>query len=241
MIFRTNDHYDINYTNDKSTECFICYEIRDEENQFPLKLSNQRYNKKCSCDVFVHDICLKKWYIIHHTCPICRLHMEVTKEQNILYCFIDYCNNTMENILSIIRFIMLFFVIYYIFKRSVKLAQLITVLHYVEETKTEPLAPVAEVSLKPEVAVIGLKPEVAVIGLKPPTENKTARALFGQRMLKEDSYLHTEENIKSTQKWWFKKGTVVDVRQVGTEGWFKVTDSELRGGWIRTEQLEEVR
>jgi len=34
---------------------------------------------------------------------------------------------------------------------------------------------------------------------------------------------------------------VVDVRQVGTEGWFKVTDSESKGGWIRVEQLEEVK
>lgn len=74
-------------------------------------------------------------------------------------------------------------------------------------------------------------------------EEKTVepKPLFGKRMLKEDSYLHTEENIKSTKKWWFKKGTVVDVRQPGSEGWFRVTDSELRGGWIRTEQLEEVK
>jgi hypothetical protein len=78
-----------------------------------------------------------------------------------------------------------------------------------------------------------------------PTENKmaheSARALFGKRVLKEDSYLHTEENIKSTKKWWFKKGTVVDVRAPGSEGWWRVTDSELRGGWIRAEQLEELK
>jgi curli production assembly/transport component CsgG len=103
----------------------------------------------------------------------------------------------------------------------------------VEETKTEALAPVAEIK------VVEKKVEVKTTETK--IVQPTARSLFGQRMLKEDSYLHTEENIKSTKKWWFKKGTVVDVRQVGTEGWFKVTDGEFRGGWIRVEQLEEVK
>jgi hypothetical protein len=67
------------------------------------------------------------------------------------------------------------------------------------------------------------------------------RALFGQRKLKEDTYLYVEEDLKTTKKWMFKKGTVVDIRQLGSEGWFKVTDSGLRGGWIRIEMLEEIK
>jgi curli production assembly/transport component CsgG len=67
------------------------------------------------------------------------------------------------------------------------------------------------------------------------------KLLFGQRKLKEDSYLFAEENIKGIKKWQFKKGTLVDVRQQGGEGWFRVTDNELRGGWIRAEQLEEAK
>ena len=78
-----------------------------------------------------------------------------------------------------------------------------------------------------------------------PNENKmsqdTANVLLGKRVLKEDSYLYSKEDEKSTRKWWFKKGTVVDVRQPGTEGWWRVTDSELRGGWIRAERLEETK
>jgi len=50
--------------------------------------------------------------------------------------------------------------------------------------------------------------------------------------------LYTDENTNSIKKWQFKKGTVVDVRQLGTDGWLRVRDRELRGGWIRTEQLE---
>ena len=78
-----------------------------------------------------------------------------------------------------------------------------------------------------------------------PNENKmsqeSSRALFGKRILKQDSYLYSEQDHTSTKKWLFKKGTVLDIRQVGNEGWLKVTDSESRGGWIRIEQLEEVK
>jgi len=65
--------------------------------------------------------------------------------------------------------------------------------------------------------------------------------LFGKRVLKQDSFLYAEHNEQSTKKWQFKKGTRVDIRQPGTEGWVKVTDSESRGGWIRTEQLDEIK
>ena len=67
------------------------------------------------------------------------------------------------------------------------------------------------------------------------------RPLFGQRKLKEDSYLYAEANIKTTKKWQFKKGTIVNVVQPGIEGWLKIADTEFRGGWIQTEQLEEVK
>jgi len=69
-------------------------------------------------------------------------------------------------------------------------------------------------------------------------EKVEARPLFGQRKLKEDSYLYSEQDYTSIKKWLFKKGTVVDVRQLGSEGWLRIIDSENRGGWIRTEQLE---
>ena len=91
------------------------------------------------------------------------------------------------------------------------------------ETKTETLPPAPAEVKKEEVKKTESKP------------------LFGQRKLKDDSYLYVEENTNSTRKWQFKKGTVVDVRQLGTDGWLRVRDSELRSGWIRTEMLEEVK
>jgi curli production assembly/transport component CsgG len=105
------------------------------------------------------------------------------------------------------------------------------------ETKTEtvPTAP-AEVKVEKKV-------EIKKDDIKP-NESKmaqvTARPLFGERKLKEGSYLYASENEAGTKKWWFPKGSIVSVRQPGVEGWWRVmiTDGSERGGWIRTEQLE---
>ena len=113
----------------------------------------------------------------------------------------------------------------------------------VEEQKAVVVQPEAVPEAKPETT-LPVPAEVKIekkVEIKVQESKIEPKPLFGQRKLKEDAYFYAEENIKSTKKWWFKKGTVVDVRQVGTEGWFKVTDSELRSGWIRTEQLEEMK
>jgi len=104
----------------------------------------------------------------------------------------------------------------------------------VPETKTETLPP-APAEVKAEEKKVEVKPvETKIV-------QPMARSLFGQRKLKEDTYLFSEQDHTSIKKWLFKKGTVVDIRQVGSEGWFKVTDSEMRGGWIRTEHLDEAK
>ena len=98
------------------------------------------------------------------------------------------------------------------------------------ETKTEAVpSTAAEVNanLKPIVSKQELKVE--------------PRALFGQRKLKEAEFIYKEPNDKSQKTWMFKKGAVVNVVQPGSEGWVRVIDSEKRGGWIRVEQMEEVK
>ena len=66
------------------------------------------------------------------------------------------------------------------------------------------------------------------------------RPLFGQRRLKEAEFIYKDPTDKSQKTWQFKKGTVVDVVQPGSDGWVRVTDSDKRGGWIRLEQLEDI-
>jgi curli production assembly/transport component CsgG len=93
------------------------------------------------------------------------------------------------------------------------------------EVKKEEPAPVAD--LKPVVSKQELKVE--------------PKPLFGQRKLKEAEFIYKEPNDKSQKTWMFKKGAVVNVVQPGSEGWVKVVDSEKRSGWIRVEQMEEVK
>jgi len=106
------------------------------------------------------------------------------------------------------------------------------------ETKTETLPPAPA-----EVKVEEKKVEIQKDNDKP-NESKmaqvTARPLFGERKLREGSYLYATENEAGTKKWWFPKGSIVSVRQPGSEGWWRVmiTDGTERGGWIRSSQLE---
>jgi len=108
----------------------------------------------------------------------------------------------------------------------------------VPETKTETL-PSAPAEVKVEEKKVEIKKEDGK-----PNESKmaqvTARPLFGERKLREGSYLYATENEAGTKKWWFPKGSIVSVRQPGSEGWWRVNiaDGTDRGGWIRSSQLE---
>jgi curli production assembly/transport component CsgG len=100
------------------------------------------------------------------------------------------------------------------------------------ETKPEP---------KQEVKVEEKKE--AVVHPQPKIEEKKVepKPLFGQRKLKEAEFIYKEPSDNSQKTWQFKKGTVVNVVQPGSDGWVKVVDSEKRSGWIRVEQMEEVK
>jgi curli production assembly/transport component CsgG len=106
----------------------------------------------------------------------------------------------------------------------------------VPETKAEAPSPApAEVKKIEEKKVTPIIDEKKV-------ENKipTPRSLFGEKKLKEGSFLYADQTESSTKKWWYPKDAVLSIRQPGTEGWFRVmvTDGTERGGWIRSEKLE---
>jgi outer membrane biosynthesis protein TonB len=65
------------------------------------------------------------------------------------------------------------------------------------------------------------------------------KTLFGQRTVKENSFLYGDQTEASTRKWWLAKGTIVEVKQPGIEGWWRVTtaDGTNRGGWIQSSKL----
>ena len=99
-----------------------------------------------------------------------------------------------------------------------------------ETTKEEvkPISKKADENLKVTDMQTGVKPTVT---------------LFGDRVLKENAYLHAKESEKSTKVWWVAKGTTMSIRQPGTEGWWSVVtkDGTDRKGWIQSNKLEEKK
>ena len=75
--------------------------------------------------------------------------------------------------------------------------------------------------------------------VKEEVKKEEPKPLFGQRTLNENSFLYAEQNETSTRKWWIAKGAIVNVRQPGIEGWWRVTmsDGTDRGGWIQSSKL----
>ena len=110
-----------------------------------------------------------------------------------------------------------------------------------EEKKDEPVQPPAPAT-PAEVKVEVAKEEKLVVtdmqtGVKPTV------TLFGERVLKENSYLYARETETSTKVWWVAKGSVMSIKQPGTEGWWKVVvkDGTDRSGWIPSNKLEEKK
>lgn len=115
----------------------------------------------------------------------------------------------------------------------------------------QPVAPVISSEVKKEVKVEEKKDVVvqsqtqsetkteAVPSTAAEVKKEEPKALFGQRKLKENAFLHADQTEVSTRKWWLAKGTVVDVKQPGVEGWWRVTmaDGTNRGGWIQSSKL----
>jgi curli production assembly/transport component CsgG len=114
------------------------------------------------------------------------------------------------------------------------------------------VAPVVSSEVKQEVKVeekkeVVVQPQPTVSTpiisseVKVEVKKEETKPLFGQRKLKEAEFIYKEPNDKSQKTWQFKKGAVVNVVQPGSEGWVRVIDSEKRGGWIKVENMEEVK
>ena len=98
---------------------------------------------------------------------------------------------------------------------------------------------VAKITATPEVKKVDadLKVTDMQTGVKPTV------TLFGDRILKENSYFYAKESETSTKVWWVAKGSIIGIKQPGTEGWWKVVvkDGTNRGGWIQSNKLEDKK
>lgn len=112
MYFGVVDHYNYDtydlinvetINNDNIDQCFICFEIKCPNGNYPIKLNSKLYYyKKCSCDGFIHKFCLDIWYNKSSRCPICRDIIEKRTQftklllyngTNILFIYLNIKNN----------------------------------------------------------------------------------------------------------------------------------------------------
>jgi curli production assembly/transport component CsgG len=98
-------------------------------------------------------------------------------------------------------------------------------------------------TVKEEVAPVSKKADEPLKLTDMQTGVKPTVTLFGDKILKENSYLYAEEKETSTKKWWVAKGSVMSIKQPGTEGWWSVVvkDGTGRGGWIQSNKLEDKK
>ena len=112
----------------KYEECFICFQIiNNKKTPFRLK-SECYYQKKCSCNGWVHKSCLDYWYNKKPVCPICRnciyrnsdIMVKIFKFNYKLFILIVFIKNRIIyarnniKINYIVNFIVLYFFIKYL-------------------------------------------------------------------------------------------------------------------------------
>jgi curli production assembly/transport component CsgG len=97
--------------------------------------------------------------------------------------------------------------------------------------------------VKEEVKPISKKADNELKVTDMQTGVKPTVTLFGERVLKENAYLYAKESETSTKTWWVAKGSIMSIRQPGTEGWWKVEvkDGTDRSGWIQANKLEDKK
>jgi hypothetical protein len=94
MLFRVCEHYSDDHQNiqDQNNVCFICFEYEIDNEKNPINLRKHHlYLNSCICDGAVHKFCLKTWFYIHKSCPICRIKViEYNNTTLIIYNFIPF-------------------------------------------------------------------------------------------------------------------------------------------------------
>ena len=139
MLFTLCEHYSfynepkddplISLNNQNTIICFVCFEEK-YDNENTMKLNKQSYFiKSCQCDGDLHHFCLKKWFEMKKSCPICRKPM-IQKSifvfgifNNIyIYYLYLFCA---RNYSKIVRCIFVFTIFYFIFKYTILLDKIL--------------------------------------------------------------------------------------------------------------------
>lgn len=95
MLFRLCEHFDNNrsiYKPQTDSECFICFEYKNDDGVIPIYLNTQNlYLNECDCNGSVHNKCLKIWVDKNKKCPICRIKViETNNATVIIYNYVPF-------------------------------------------------------------------------------------------------------------------------------------------------------
>jgi hypothetical protein len=104
MLFRVIEHYDFHQEEiiliKPNNECLLCLDINTDDKLMPVNLKTQQvYLKMCNCGGWFHITCLRKWYDVSNSCPICRIYMKQRDEYHVkhfgltyIVFFLHFCN-----------------------------------------------------------------------------------------------------------------------------------------------------
>lgn len=118
MIFRVCEHYYNDFISIENSEniehsegeCFVCFEIKTENEYKPFQLINQNiYVKQCNCNGWIHQNCLEIWLKkSNNKCPICR--KKIVKNIYIVLVYYQKVSNLIANLTPIFFILTCFYV-----------------------------------------------------------------------------------------------------------------------------------
>jgi len=113
-IYTSDEYY--KKENNEDRICIICW-LDDNKNKL-CNLQNSNSIITCNCNVIIHNVCLKNWILLNHSCPICRKYLSIKKSNDrysnyyiIYYSIINILK--IANTISFINLIFLFFFHFY--------------------------------------------------------------------------------------------------------------------------------
>jgi hypothetical protein len=128
--FTLCEHYDNNNTFEIDSECFICFEFKNDNGSIPIKLNSQSlYLNQCVCNGPVHNECLQVWFNKNKTCPICRIKVIENNTATviiynyiplggIIYAYIKKITLTLSRIFLFFVFLFVFIDFYFVVIKS---------------------------------------------------------------------------------------------------------------------------
>lgn len=98
--------------NSNTDDCIICYDNTINKCGNQLKTVCEKINLlcDCSCNLFIHDACLKDWLKVSHTCPVCRKELTHKPTMCKKYCKCDVCRE-LRHCLFICSMLLVFYVL----------------------------------------------------------------------------------------------------------------------------------